>query len=106
VGPKPSEISEDKARISKADRHWIVWQSNARQKLEIILHVPVGDPDPFAGLKQVGTDGQFRLMAVPCSDDTCFSGRAQDNSKERPEGIKYDQVLDGQKADGWIIIQK
>ena len=109
VGPGPCDLTESgkpapTQAISKKKQHKIVWQSDAKQTLSIVVHVPANCPAPFNNMKKGGKDKQGNdLWTVDCTNDTCKSGPAVKKACEQE--YKYDQILGGKSCDGLIIIE-
>jgi hypothetical protein len=109
VGPTACDLTENGQpapthTLSKAKQHKIVWNSNAKQSLSIVVHVPAGCPAPFKKMTKTGTDPQGNtLWTVDCTKDICKSGPPVKEACEKD--YKYDQILGGKSCDGMIIIQ-
>ncbi|HEY3203772.1 MAG TPA: hypothetical protein VGL03_08935 [Thermoanaerobaculia bacterium] len=106
VGPNPTDVNPPTATIGYLGH--VFWRSNpVGQRLSIVFPksgFPTGVTEPpFAGMLTNGND-----YNVACSGDSCSSGNVNPNLKY-PAGTrltyKYDQVLNGTRADGRIIIQ-
>jgi hypothetical protein len=111
VGPDPCDLNEagvasNTQTISRSGGHKITWKSKpAGRVLGIILHVPANDPVPFSNMTQIGKDPQGNILwALPCNNGQCKSGPATANA--RYHSYIYDQVLDTEKCDGMIIIDR
>ena len=110
VGPHACDLNEGGTvcktqTIKKGKGHKITWRSKpAGRVLGIIIHVPATCPAPFANMTPAGAIGTDILWAVNCKNGQCKSGPAVSNACER--SYIYDQVLDTEKCDGMIIIDK
>ena len=106
VGPSATNVNPPSATI-QATGH-VFWKTTpAGQKLNIVFPTSGFPPGvsvpPFQGMLASGND-----FNAACSGDSCASGNVNPNLPRSPGNsltYKYDQVLNGVRADGRIIIQ-
>jgi hypothetical protein len=107
VGPKATDVNPPSPTIQLTGH--VFWKTNpAGHRLAIVF--------PTSGFPSGITVPPFQAMMAngneynaACSGDSCASGNVNPDLPKYPPGTvktyKYDQVLDGVRADGRIIIQ-
>jgi len=103
---------ENEAYISLEKGHSVLWTANASKTLEIKFdkkNFPTGK-QPFKTMKSSGDT--YLVICTP--QNQCDSGEINPDLQGDFSGIfgrlkclkfPYDQSVDGQKKDGWIIIK-
>ncbi len=113
IGPAADHLSEPRVYISKADPKEMIWLSNERQSLKIVFPKKQAKLPPQAQGKkpfqQMHEDGDDWVFDRGCGGGQCLSGPINPDLDPGAWGdleYKYDQILAGDRKDGWIVIQR
>ncbi|MFY9549899.1 MAG: hypothetical protein WAU32_02005 [Thermoanaerobaculia bacterium] len=103
VGPTAADVNPATVTIGYSGH--VFWTTTPLgQKLKIVFpraKFPAGiTAPPFEGMLANGSD-----YSVACGGDTCSSGNVNPNLPHGTQIYGYDQILNGQRHDGRIIIQ-
>ena len=103
VGPTAADVNPATVTIGYSGH--VFWTTTPPgQKLKIVFpraKFPAGiTVPPFEGMLANGSD-----YSVACGGDTCSSGNVNPNLPHGTQIYRYDQILNGQRQDGRIIIQ-
>jgi hypothetical protein len=106
VGPTEKDVKPDPITIGPGDH--VFWRTTpAGRKLQIIFpraKFPAGvSQQPFESMTVNGTD---YLIDCGTNSDSCASGAVSRNLPSGRFEYLYDQILDGKRADGHVVIVK
>jgi len=106
VGPTAKDVKPDPVTIGPGDH--VFWRTSpAGKKLQIVFpraKFPAGvSQQPFESMTVNGTD---YLVDCGTTSDSCASGMVSRNLPSGKFEYRYDQILDGERWDGHVVIVK